>query len=295
MLKYIGAASSHSEHRQKNICRWLTANPRQIEHSLQLSSESFNNKFNTVTSAIKIVFIIYNNTLVPYYYYVERIDQEQEWPVWVHITPPKAKIITSHANWTSPATKRVTQGKVVFDEMKSTVKELSVIEKWARCQNDQHDKLSSMVPRSVPYNYPVWPPFKPLMALFSLLQPHTGAPFKGDLSVVERWARYHNDQESKLSLLVPISALYDCPIQAPFKIPLQPLTGVLFKGDNLPVQHHKIHQSVQLNKWKKMHPLKPPEHSWEPNQQHSKQYVQSLHLLLPSQPCPLVANRHAQD
>ena len=28
-----------------------------------------------------------------------------------------------------------------------------------------------------------------------------------------------------------------------------------------------------------MHPLRPPEHSQQPNQQHIKQYVQSLHLL----------------
>ena len=48
----------------------------------------------------------------------------------------------------------------------------------------------------------------------------------------------------------------------------------LFKGDNFPMQHHKIHQNVQLNKQRKMHPLR-PEHS----QQHNKQYVQSLCLL----------------
>ena len=57
------AERTQKEHRQN------TANPRQIEHSLQLSSESFSNKFNTVTSAIKIVFIICNDTLVLYYYY----------------------------------------------------------------------------------------------------------------------------------------------------------------------------------------------------------------------------------
>ena len=80
----------------------------------------------------------------------------------------------------------VTQGKVMFDEMKSTVQELSVIGKQARYQNNQHDETSSMVPRSTLYNCPIWPPFKPLTAPFSLLQPHTGAPFKGDLSVIER-------------------------------------------------------------------------------------------------------------
>ena len=39
------------------------------------------------------------------------------------VPPPRAKIITSQANWTSPAAKKVTQGKVVFDEMQSTVQE----------------------------------------------------------------------------------------------------------------------------------------------------------------------------
>ena len=47
-----------------------------------------------------------------------------------------------------------------------------------------------------------------------------------------------------------------------------------FKAVNLPIQHHKIHQNVQLNKQRKMHPLRPPEHSQQPNQQHSKQYVE---------------------
>ena len=138
--------------------------------------------------------------------------------------PPRAKIITSQADQTSPADKRVTQGKVVF-EMQSTVQEPSVIEKWARYQNNQHDKLSPLVPRSTPYEcskHAEWP--KSLT-----VQPHHSTP--------------------------------------------------MFKRDNFPIQHHKIHQNVQLNEQRKMHPLRPPEHSWQPNQQHIKQYVQSLHLL----------------
>ena len=71
----------------------------------------------------------------------------------------------------------------------------------------------------------------------------------------------------------PVQAL-----MAPFKIPLQPLMAP-FRGDNFTIQHHKMHQNVQLNKQRKMHPLRPPEHSQQPNQQHSKQYVHSLHLL----------------
>ena len=127
-------------------------------------------------------------------------------------------------------------------------REPSVIEKQAKYQNYQHDETSSMVPRSAPYDHPVQSLFKPLMAPFSLLQSHTGAPFKGDLSVIERQARYHNDQDNELSSLVPISAPYDCPVwapfkplmapfkplMAPFKIPLQPVM-VPFKGDNFPM------------------------------------------------------------
>ena len=42
------------------------------------------------------------------------------------VPPPRAKIITSQADQTSPAAKRVTQGKVMFDEMQSTGHILSV-------------------------------------------------------------------------------------------------------------------------------------------------------------------------
>ena len=135
------------------------------------------------------------------------------------VPPPRAKIITSQEDWASPAAKRTTQGKVMFDEMQSTVEEPLVIEKWARYQNDQHDEMSSLVPRSAPYEdskHAEWP--KHLTT-----QPHCSTP--------------------------------------------------PFKRDNFPIQHHKIHQNVQLNKQRKMHPLRPPECSQQPNQQHSKQYV----------------------
>ena len=79
---------------------------------------------------------------------------------------------------------------------------------------------------------------------------------------------------------------------APFRTPIQnPHSGSPFKGDSFPVQHHKIHQSVQLNKQRKMHPLRPPEHSQQPNQWHTKQYVQSLHLL---EDCEAVHMKNAQ-
>ena len=45
------------------------------------------------------------------------------------VPSPRAKIITSQADQASPAAKSITQGKVMFDEMQSTVQELSVIEK----------------------------------------------------------------------------------------------------------------------------------------------------------------------
>ena len=127
------------------------------------------------------------------------------------VPPPRAKIITSHTNQTSPTAKRVTQGKVMFDKMQSTVqepsvkplmapfslshshtgapfkREPSVIESViARYHNDQHDETSSMVSRSAPYDCLVQPPFKPIMALFSLLQCCTGAPFKRELLVIEK-------------------------------------------------------------------------------------------------------------
>ena len=90
------------------------------------------------------------------------------------VPPLRAKIITSQADQTSPAAKRVTHGKVMFDEMQSTVQELSV---------------------------------KPLTAPFrGLSQPCTGSPFKREPSVIEKWARYQNDQHNETSSMVPRSA-----------------------------------------------------------------------------------------
>ena len=82
----------------------------------------------------------------------------------------------------------------------------SVIEKQARHQNDQHDEMSLMVPRSALYDCPIWPPFKPLMAPFSLLQPCTGAPFKREPLVIEKQARYQNDWHDEMSSMVSRSA-----------------------------------------------------------------------------------------
>ena len=108
-----------------------------------------------------------------------------------------------------------------------------------------------MVPRSAPYDCPIQPPFKPLMAPFSLLQPHTGALFKGDLLVTERHARYHNDQDSKLSSLVPRLALYDCLIWAQFKLLTALFRGPLtapFKGEWLITKKPDKYQNDQHDK-----------------------------------------------
>ena len=60
------------------------------------------------------------------------------------VPPPRAKIITSKADRASPAAKRITQGKVTFDEM------------------------SPLVQESAPYNCPIWATFDPHMALFTI-------------------------------------------------------------------------------------------------------------------------------
>ena len=44
----------------------------------------------------------------------------------------------------------------------------------------------------------------------------------------------------------------------------------LFKAVNLPIQHHNIHQNVQLNKQIQMHPSRPSQQSWQPRQQCSQ-------------------------
>ena len=80
-------------------------------------------------------------------------------------------------------------------------------------------------------------PLQPLMA-----------PFKGEPVTIQKPDKYQNDQ------------LHMGPIQAPYSPVQNPLTASV-KGDNFPMQHHKIHQNLQLNKQRKMHPLRPPEHS----------------------------------
>ena len=209
------------------------------------------------------------------------------------VPPPRAKIITSQADQTSPAAKRVTQGKVVFDEIQSTghvpsvkplttlfrgllqpctgapfKREPSVIDKWARYQNDQHDETSSMVPRSALYDCPVQPPFKPCTAPFRtpIQNPCTGALFKREPSVIDKWARYQNDQHDETSSMVPRSALYDCPVQppfnpctAPFRTPIQnPCTGALFKRELSVIGKWARYQNDQHDETSSMVPRSAP-------------------------------------
>ena len=162
-----------------------------------------------------------------------------------------------------------------------------VIDKAATHQNDQEDELSHMGSRSAPYNCPIWAPFDPHLAPFTI-QPHV-APFKTHAAlfkwqpvVREKQGRYQNDQHDELSHMGPRSAPYDCPIQAPFNPHLAPFTvqphvapfkscsvpftiqphaGVPFRGDDFQVQHHKIHQNVQLNQQRKLQQSRPSEYS----------------------------------
>ena len=121
------------------------------------------------------------------------------------VPPLRAKIITSKADRASPAAKRITQGKVIFDEM------------------------SPLVQESAPYNCPIWAPFDPHVAPFTI-QPHAApfkpcaAPSKWQQVVIEKPAMHPNDQEDELSHVGSRSAPYDCPIWAPFDPHLAPFT-----------------------------------------------------------------------
>ena len=105
------------------------------------------------------------------------------------VLPPRVKIIPSKADRASPAAKRITEGKVTFDE------------------------ISPLVQESAPYNCPIWAPFDPRTAPFTI-QPHEApfkphvAPFKWQPVVIEKPAMHQNDQEDELSHVAPRSALF---------------------------------------------------------------------------------------
>ena len=121
------------------------------------------------------------------------------------VPPPRAKIITSKADRVAPAIKRITQGKVTFDEM------------------------SPLVQEPAPYNCPIWAPFDPCMALFTI-QPHAApfkpcvVPFKWQPVATDKPAIHQNDQQDELSHMGPRSAPYNCPVQALFDPHSAPFT-----------------------------------------------------------------------
>ena len=130
----------------------------------------------------------------------------------------------------------------------------AVVDKPAMHQNDQHNELSHMGPRSAPYNCPIQAPFHPCLAPFTI-QPHA-APFKPHAALFKRQrekGRYQNDQHNELSHMRPRSAPYNCPVWAPFDplsapftvqphaapfnpcmalFTIQPSAGALFRGDD---------------------------------------------------------------
>ena len=103
-----GTQTEYRRRQKKNICRWLTAYPRQIEHSLQLSSESFSKQIqhcnfsnkdhiNYIQWYISSILLLSHIIII----YVKRIDQEQERPMRVHndTTPVSALSITDCVDW----------------------------------------------------------------------------------------------------------------------------------------------------------------------------------------------------
>ena len=149
------------------------------------------------------------------------------------------------------------------------------------------DELSHMGPRSAPYDCPVKALFDSHSAPFTI-QPHVApiqthvALFKSQTVVREKQGRYQNDQHDELSHMGPRSAPYDCPIWGPIWPPIQPNSlfspvqpiskpctglftvqphvGAPFRGDDFWVQHHKIHQNVQLNQQRKLQQSRLCEH-----------------------------------
>ena len=85
-----------------------------------------------------------------------------------------------------------------------------------------------MGPRSAPYDCPIWAPFKPHMAPFTI-QPHVAlfkphaALFKWQPVVGEKQGRYQNDQHDEPSHMGSRSAPYDCPVWALFEPCLSPV------------------------------------------------------------------------
>ena len=212
-------------------------------------------------------------------------------------------------------------------------RELLVVEKWARYQNNQHGWSES---NGTKIN-PIWPPhMAPIQASYSPIQnpiqnPHSGSHSKRtighrknkpDIKMISTmsWIQWYQNQSRtapiqasygpiqrpltapyrspiqkrtvshrKVSQISKRSAQWDkfngikiSPIQPPHMAPIQASYGPIQNPHSrsllrIPIQRRYIPctasqdtQSVQLNKQRKMHPLRPPEHSQQPNQCHTK-------------------------
>ena len=116
----------------------------------------------------------------------------------------------------------------------------------------------------------------PIQASYGPIQnPHTASygPVQGrtightETRQVSKWSAWQDElqwYQNQPHMTAPYWP-HSSPLWPHSKIPLQPLMAP-FKGDNFPMQHHKIHQNVQLNKQRKIHPSRPSEHSWQPSQ-----------------------------
>ena len=168
----------------------------------------------------------------------------------------------------------------------------SYTSKWSGRQAESYGTKIS--PIWLPHLGPIQHLFNPIhcSALCSPVQPCAAlfkpcaAPFKWQPVVREKQGRYKNDQHNELSYMGPRSAPYDCPVwalfnphSAPFTVQpcvapfkpstalfiIQPCAGALFRGDDFPVQYHKIHQNVQLNQQRKLQQSRPSGHSQQPS------------------------------
>ena len=209
------------------------------------------------------------------------------------VQPPRAKIITSQADQTSPAAKRVTQarsclmrcraisGRTISQSSYSPIQRPLTAPYRSPIQKRtvSHRKMSQVSKWSGQWAEfigtkisPIQLPCTgPIQASYSPIQNPLTAPYRSPVQgrtndhtetrQVSKWSACQDKcSDTKIN---PVWLLHMGPIQVPYGPIQNPLTAP-FRGDNFPIQHHKIHQSVQLNKQRKMHPLRPPEHSWQP-------------------------------
>ena len=75
------------------------------------------------------------------------------------VPPPRAKIITSKADRASPAAKKITQGKVTFDEMSPLVQESAPHDSPIQAPSGSHSAPFTIQPHAAPFK-PHMAPFK---------------------------------------------------------------------------------------------------------------------------------------